>query len=144
MKPTWDRTQDVKRFSFIVHGDTRWRRDGTAIQHEHSLVIDSMIAHIKQLQNSECPVHFVLQSGDAVVDGTQVGQWNTSFIPLINHLTTEGGVRYFLTPGNHEKTDSEAGRRNYFDAYPPSSRRQDRQGAWRCLRCTPSVTETPS
>jgi hypothetical protein len=114
--PPEDQTREVKRFSFIVYGDTRGRRDGTAIQYEHSLVIDSMIARIKQLQDSEFPVRFVLQSGDAVVDGTQVSQWNTSFIPLINRLTTEGGVPYFLTPGNHEHTEKEAGRKNYFDA----------------------------
>src|SRR5271170_5465714 len=35
---------------------------------------------------------------------------------LLNRLTTEGGVPYFLIPGNHEETDSEAGRRNYLDA----------------------------
>lgn len=53
--PPEDQTRDVKRFSFIVYGDTRGRRDGIAIQYEHSLVIDSMISHVKQLQSSPFP-----------------------------------------------------------------------------------------
>ncbi len=56
------------------------------------------------------------QSGDAVQNGRETRQWNLSFIPLINRLTTEGGVPYFLVPGNHEATTTEAGMRNYLDA----------------------------
>jgi len=40
---------DVTRFSFLVYGDTRGRRDGVAAQHEHSLVIDSMLDEIRKL-----------------------------------------------------------------------------------------------
>ena len=106
----------VTKYSFIVYGDTRGRRDGTAIQYEHSLIVDSMLAQIKKLGRTDYPVKFVLQSGDAVVDGRDVKQWNVSFVPLINRLTTEGNVPYFLVPGNHERTTTEVGMRNYLDA----------------------------
>lgn len=96
----------VTKFSFIAYGDTRGRRDGTAIQYEHSLIIDSMLAQIKKLQATEYPVKFVLQSGDAVVRGTEAHQWNVSYVPLIDRLTTEGGVSYFLAPGNHDVTSA--------------------------------------
>src|SRR6266446_1972295 len=109
-------SQDVTKFSFIAYGDTRGRRDGVAIQYEHSLVVDSMIAQVKRLQTTQYPVRFVLQSGDAVVNGQDAKQWNISFVPLISHLTTEGGVPYFLVPGNHEATTTPAGLRNYLDA----------------------------
>jgi 3',5'-cyclic AMP phosphodiesterase CpdA len=52
------------------------------------------------------PVRFVLQTGDAVVDGRDPKQWNKSFIDLINRLTTDGGVPYFLAPGNHDVTSA--------------------------------------
>jgi hypothetical protein len=114
--PSEAESRDVSRFSFIVYGDTRGRRDGVAIQYEHSLIIDSMIAHIKQLAPTQYPVRFVLQSGDAVVNGRDPHQWNVSFVPLIDRLTTEGGVPYFLVPGNHEATKTPEGLRNYLDA----------------------------
>ena len=133
--PLTDETEsrNVTKFSFIVYGDTRGRRDGTAIQYEHSLVIDEMLAHIKQLRSTEYPVKFVLQSGDAVLDGRDAHQWNVSFVPLIDRLTTEGGVPYFLTPGNHEATTTDIGLRNYFDAVsaliPPNGSPRRLQGA---------------
>ncbi len=114
--PPEAQSRDVTRFSFIAYGDTRGRRDGLAIQYEHSLIVDSMVAQIKRLQGSEYPVRFVLQSGDAVVNGQDAKQWNISFVPLITRLTTEGGVPYFLVPGNHEATTTSAGLRNYLDA----------------------------
>jgi hypothetical protein len=45
-----------------------------------------------------------------------VKQWNVSFVPLIDRLTSEGGVAYFLVPGNHEATTTPEGMRNYLDA----------------------------
>jgi calcineurin-like phosphoesterase family protein len=114
--PPESQSRDVSRFSFIVYGDTRGRRDGQAIQYEHSLIVDSMIAQIKLLRGSEYPVRFILQSGDAVQRGQDAKQWNVSFVPLINRLTTEANVPYFLVPGNHEATTSPAGLRNYLDA----------------------------
>jgi hypothetical protein len=92
----------VKKFSFIAYGDTRGRRDGVAVQYEHSLIIDSMLGQIKKLQSTEYPVRFVLQSGDAVVHGQNAKEWNVSFTPLIDRLTTEGNVPYYLAPGNHD------------------------------------------
>lgn len=104
------------KFSFIAYGDTRGRRDGSAIQYEHSLIIDSMIGQIKKLAMTEYPVKFVLQSGDAVADGRDVKQWNVSFLPLIDRLTADGDVPYFLVPGNHEGTSTDSGMKNYLDA----------------------------
>ena len=109
-------SRSVTKYSFIVYGDTRGRRDGTAIQYDHSLIIDSMLGQIKKLAATDYPVKFVLQSGDAVVDGRDAKQWNVSYVPLINRLTTEGNVAYFLVPGNHEHTTTEVGMRNYLDA----------------------------
>src|SRR5258708_3133308 len=114
--PPEAQSRDVTRFSFIAYGDTRGRRDGLAIQYEHSVIVDSMLAQIKRLASTQYPVRFVLQSGDAVVNGQDAKQWNISFVPLISHLTTEGGVPYFLVPGNHEATTTPAGLRNYLDA----------------------------
>jgi len=114
--PPEAQSRDVTRFSFLVYGDTRGRRDGVAIQYEHSLIVESMLAQIKRLQSTPYPVRFVLQSGDAIANGREPKQWNVSFVPLINRLTTEGGVPYFLVPGNHEATTTEAGLRNYLDA----------------------------
>ena len=95
---------DVTRFSFIVYGDTRGRRDGVELQYEHSLVIESMLRTITSLREGPDPVRFVLQSGDAVVNGRDPTQWNVSFVTLINRLTQEAGVPYFLAPGNHDLT----------------------------------------
>ena len=114
--PSEAESKGVTKYSFLVYGDTRGRRDGTALQYEHSLIVDSMLAQIKKLKGTEFPVRFVLQSGDAVVNGREVRQWNVSFVPVINRLTTEGGVPYFLVPGNHEGTTSAEGLRNYLDA----------------------------
>ena len=115
---------NVTRFSYIVYGDTRGRRDGTAEQYEHSLVVDGMIRAIRALENGPDPVKFVLQSGDAVVNGRDPKQWNVSFVSLINRITTDGGVPYFLAPGNHDVTGSadlaspgrQEGLRNYLSA----------------------------
>jgi Calcineurin-like phosphoesterase len=114
--PTENESRGITKYSFIAYGDTRGRRDGSGTQYEHSLVIDSMLAQIKLLRDTAYPVKFVLQSGDAVTDGRNGAQWNVSFVPLINRLSIEGGVSYFLTPGNHEATTTETGMKNYLDA----------------------------
>jgi hypothetical protein len=98
----------VSRFSFIVYGDTRGRRDGVATQEEHALVVESMLRSIARLDSGPDPVRFVIQSGDAVVDGRDAAQWNVSFVRLINRLTREAGVPYFLAPGNHDVTEAQA------------------------------------
>jgi len=79
----------VPKFSFLGYGDTRGRRDGTAIQYEHSLIVESMIATIKRLSKTEYPVKFVVQSGDAVVSGREVAQWNVSYFGRIIQLPPE-------------------------------------------------------
>jgi len=114
----------VTKFSFIVYGDTRGRRDGTQEQYEHSLIVDSAVATIKRLAGGPAPVKFVLQTGDAVVNGGDARQWNRSFVDLINRITTEGGVPYFLAPGNHDVSGAptldapirKEGLRNYLSA----------------------------
>lgn len=122
--PDENATSGVTKYSFIAYGDTRGRRDGVALQYEHSLIVDSMLKQIKQLQNTEYPVRFILQSGDAVQHGQNAKEWNISFTPLINRLTTEGGVSYFLAPGNHDVShaatvdapERKEPLRNYLDA----------------------------
>lgn len=94
----------VTRFSFIAYGDTRGRRDGVAEQYEHSLVVDAMLRTIRAMENGPDPVKFVLQSGDAVVNGRDPKQWNVSFVGLINRITQDAGLPYFLAPGNHDVT----------------------------------------
>jgi len=122
--PPEPQSNGVTRFSFIAYGDTRGRRDGVAVQYEHSLIVDSMLAQIKRLQNTEYPLRFIIQSGDAVQHGQNAKEWNVSFVPLINRLTTEGGVPYFLAPGNHDVSpatsvdapERQPALRNYLDA----------------------------
>jgi len=99
-------SKQVTRFSFIAYGDTRGRRDGVSEQYEHSLVVESMLRTIKSMESGPEPIRFVLQSGDAVVNGRDPKQWNVSFISLINRLTTIGGVPYYLAPGNHDVTSA--------------------------------------
>jgi len=122
--PAEQASADVSRFSFIVYGDTRGRRDGVDPQYEHSLIVDAMLRTIARSRSGPEPVRFVLQSGDAVVNGRNAAEWNVSFVGLVNRLTTEGGVPYFLAPGNHDVTSSDdlaspgraEGLRNYLAA----------------------------
>jgi 3',5'-cyclic AMP phosphodiesterase CpdA len=104
--PAESASANVTRFSFIAYGDTRGRRDGVAEQFEHGIVVDAMLRRIRELESGPDPVRFVLQSGDAVVDGRDAAQWNRSFVSLIDRLTTLGGVPYFLAPGNHDVTSA--------------------------------------
>ena len=121
----------IKKFSFIAYGDTRGRFDGTALQVEHGKVVESMLGTIKQVAGTGDAIRFVVQSGDAVVNGALATQLNVSYIPLINRLTQEGNVPYFLTVGNHDAAPSQLATRrpdglhNYFAAnvnlIPPNS-----------------------
>src|SRR5215472_7614823 len=54
-------SRDFTKFSFIAYGDTRGRRDGIAVQYEHSLLVDSMLHQINKLAGTEYPVKFVIQ-----------------------------------------------------------------------------------
>jgi hypothetical protein len=117
-------TAGITKFSFIAYGDTRGRHDGTELQAEHTLVIESMLATIKAAATTADPIRFVLQSGDAVQSGNLSRQLTVSYLPLINRLTQEGGVPYFLSVGNHDVgsaidlTDARRvmGLQNYFAA----------------------------
>ncbi len=112
------------KFSFIVYGDTRGRRDGFEQQYEHSLIVNSAVATIRKLEKTDHPVKFVLQTGDGVANGRINRQWNVSYVDLINRLTQEGGVHYFLAPGNHDVTSApvhedpqrQIGLKNYYAA----------------------------
>jgi hypothetical protein len=83
-----------------------------------------MLAQIKKLDNTDFPVRFILQSGDAVLHGQNAKEWNVSFVPLVDRLTAEVGVPYFLAPGNHDVSSAigvhaperQAGLKNYLDA----------------------------
>ena len=102
--PSEAQSAGVTRFSFIAYGDTRGRLDGTALQHEHGLVVASMLRTIAARANSADPVRFIVSSGDGVVGGGNVQMWNTSFVDVVNRLTTEAGMPFFPTAGNHDVT----------------------------------------
>ena len=61
-----------------------------------------MVAKIKALASTPFPVRFVLQTGDAVANGTNGTAWNVSYSPLVERMTRDAGVPYFLTAGNHD------------------------------------------
>ena len=117
-------TAGITKFSFITYGDTRGRHDGVDVQAEHTLVIESMLATIKRYASTQDPIKFVVQSGDAIQDGSIAKQLSVSYIPLINRLTQDGGVPYFLSVGNHDVGSNKdltnprrvAGLANYFAA----------------------------
>lgn len=121
--PSEASTAALTRYSFITYGDTRGRHDGTELQAEHTLVMEAMLAEIKKAATTSDPIRFVLQSGDAVNNGSIAQQLNVSYTPIIERLTSVG-VPYFLSVGNHDvgnavdltdkrRTD---GLRNYFAA----------------------------
>ena len=122
--PSESATAAVTKFSFIAYGDTRGRHDGTQLQAEHMLVMEAMLGVIKNAAATPDPIRFVLQSGDAVVNGSIARQLTVSYVPIIERLTVEGGVPYLLSVGNHDVGNSwdltdprrVAGLRNYFAA----------------------------
>ena len=121
--PPEDATRNITKFSFIAYGDTRGAFDGTVVQYEHSLVVGTMLRTIRARAASADPIKFVVQSGDAVVDGRSANQLNVSYVPVINQLTG-ADVPYFLAVGNHDvrtstsltDTDRVKGLKNYFAA----------------------------
>src|SRR5262245_19932697 len=122
--PSEGASAGVTRFSFIAYGDTRGRHDGVEVQAEHELVIESMLETIRKASNTPDAIRFVLQSGDAIQNGSIAAQINVSYAPLIDRLMREGGVPYFLAAGSHDVgnatdlTDQRRveGLRNYFAA----------------------------
>lgn len=95
-------TAGVTRFSFIAYGDTRGRHDGVEVQSEHQLVIESMLSTIKKSAAGGDSIRFVLESGDAVQNGSIAAQINVSYAPLVDRLMREGNVPFFLAVGNHD------------------------------------------
>ena len=114
----------VTKFSFISYGDTRGRHDGVELQAEHTLVMDEMLRQIKARSTTGDPIRLVVQSGDAVMNGSVARQLSVSYVPIMNRLTQEGGLPYFLSVGNHDVGPTNvltdpwrvAGLRNYFAA----------------------------
>ena len=141
--PRESQSAGITKFSFIVYGDTRSSEDGVELQVVHGAVVQAMTDSIVHRRATADPIRFILQSGDAVVDGRNPAQWNVSFVGLIDRLTTEGGIPYFLAPGNHDVTSAteltmpgrRAGLTNYLQAMakliPPD-------GATRRLRGYPT------
>lgn len=104
--PSEDASRNVTKFSFISYGDTRGALDGTLLQYDHSLVVASMLRTIQIRAGTDDPIKFVVQSGDAVLDGRSAKQLTVSYVPVINRLTTEANVPYFLAVGNHDVRNS--------------------------------------
>jgi calcineurin-like phosphoesterase family protein len=106
----------VTRFSFVAYGDTRSASDpnvpgdGRVIQAEHSRLVDRVISKARELASTPFPIRFVLQSGDAVLRGTDAAMWNVSFIPVIERLTRSANLPFFFAIGNHDVTGGEGGR----------------------------------
>ena len=84
--PSEDASRNVTKFSFIAYGDTRGAFDGSLLQYDHSLVVASMLRAIQSRAATDDPIKFVVQSGDAVVDGRSANQLNVSYVPVINRL----------------------------------------------------------
>jgi Calcineurin-like phosphoesterase len=103
------------RFSFLAYGDTRsdgnpnLPGDGDVVHPEHTLVMDGMLAKVRQLATTLFPVRFVLQSGDAVLRGQNAAMWNVSFTPIIERLTRGANIPYFFSVGNHDVTSMPGG-----------------------------------
>jgi 3',5'-cyclic AMP phosphodiesterase CpdA len=95
-------SERTTKFSFIAYGDTRGRHDGVQLQSEHQLVIEQMLRTIKSMEGGPDPVRFVLQSGDAVVNGRDANALTVSYIPLINRITQDAGIPYYFSAGNHD------------------------------------------
>jgi 3',5'-cyclic AMP phosphodiesterase CpdA len=113
MLPSEPESAGITHFSFVVYGDTRsgippvdqnQSRDGEIVQVEHSAIVDSILAMIGRLRGSDREVRFVIQSGDAVARGQNAKEWDVSYTPIINRLTQQGNVPYFLAAGNHDVT----------------------------------------
>jgi hypothetical protein len=108
--PSETASAGVKRFSFIAYGDTRSGGaadvpgDGQILQVEHSLVVDRMIARVRQSAFTPFPIRFALQSGDAVLRGQNAAAWNVSFSPIIERLTRAANIPFFFSVGNHDVT----------------------------------------
>jgi hypothetical protein len=122
--PPENATASITKYSFIAYGDTRGEFDGTLINSAHLSVVQSMLRNIRLRAGTDSAIKFVVQSGDAVVDGRQAKMLNVSYVPVIEQITTIANIPYYLAVGNHDVfsnpslTDSSRvkGLRNYFAA----------------------------
>ena len=123
-------TRNWKKVSFIVYGDTRGgTTDGVSLHPVHMALMDRLISVVRSRANTARAIRFVLQTGDAVLRGSDAHMWNVSYSPVIDRLTRDGGVPYFLTLGNHDvlpagRNGGPGGRENSLRAmanlYPPA------------------------
>jgi hypothetical protein len=104
--PTEQESKGKNRFSFIVYGDTRGPRDSTELQQAHGWVVDAIVKKVAAMAKGPDPVRFVIQTGDAVLDGRRTKMLDVGFTPLINRITTEAQVPYFFVAGNHDVGNS--------------------------------------
>ena len=116
--PPETETARVSKFAFFVYGDTRSpgpsrsgepAADGREIQRAHSAVVDAMMEAAHSLERTDFPVRFVIQTGDAVLYGPTGAMWNVSYSPVVERLTRQAGLSFFLTAGNHDVTRRPAG-----------------------------------
>jgi Calcineurin-like phosphoesterase len=94
----------ITRFSFIAYGDTRGANDGVEMHREHQALVESMVLKAKALASTPFPIRFIVQSGDAVLNGRDGNQWNIGFVPVIEKLTRDADIPYFFSVGNHDVT----------------------------------------
>jgi len=96
-------TAKLSTFSFIVYGDTRGGpTDGVSLHPVHTRIMDRILATVEARRGTDRAIAFVLQTGDAVLRGSNGRMWNVSYSPIIERLTQGAGVPYFLTAGNHD------------------------------------------
>jgi len=121
--PAENATAGITKFSFIAYGDTRGEFDGTYVNTPHMSVVAEMIRRIRARAGTDSAIKFVVQSGDAVVDGRRADMLNVSYLPVIDQLTA-ADVPYYLAVGNHDvrtstnlaDSDRVKGLKNYFAA----------------------------
>jgi 3',5'-cyclic AMP phosphodiesterase CpdA len=104
--PAEDASAGITRFSFIAYGDTRGPHDDRELQQAHGWVVDAVLKTATSMASGPDPVRFVLQSGDAVQNGQDVRMLNVGFTPLIDRITTQAGLPYFFSAGNHDVSGS--------------------------------------
>ncbi len=110
--PPESATAHLRRFSFLVYGDTRCEnsliprllpvKDGREVQQRHARLVEAMLGEVGRRARSRYPVRLAVQTGDAVMDGGTAQQWNVSFVPVVDRLTREGDVPYYFAVGNHD------------------------------------------
>jgi len=135
----------ITRFSFVAYGDTRSGSDpkvpgdGRIIQPAHSRLVDRVISRARELASTPFPIRLVLQSGDAVLRGSDAAMWNVSFNPIVERLTRSANIPYFFAVGNHEVAGGEGGRaQGLQNTFAAMSKLIPAQGSARRLKAYPT------